>query len=125
MTKHDEKKVKECHRKYFLLTRCAYHLGSGHASGAKYPSTSEMEVSHFKLFTLQADVMSFFRKELQYMLHSRRKAEIEILSSSLEVDVIGPKPWVSAKHSEPHALLLRYITSKLDYFVQAAGDRNR
>lgn len=69
--------------------------------------------------------MSFFRKELQYMLHSRRKAEIEILSSPLEVDVVESNPWVSAKHSEPHALLLRYITSKLDYFVQAVGDRNQ
>jgi len=60
------------------------------------------------LRTINAPMPVKWKKELQYMLQTRRKAEIEILSSS---------------SSGSHSLLLEYVTSKLDHFIQAARDR--
>jgi hypothetical protein len=77
------------------------------------------------------------------MLHSRRKAEIEILTAAAQVESVdcqnsqGSKglqtsirttSFCSAsdgdKSSEPHALLLLYLASKIDYFVKSASNQS-
>ena len=83
----------------------------------------------------------FFRKELQYMLHNRRKAEIEVLTSA-QSDATGghnsylddcapltmstPKctPSNGKKSPDPHGLFLHYLKSKITYFVQSARNKS-
>ena len=76
------------------------------------------------------------------MLHSRRKAEIEILTAAALVEIVDCQnsqgsnglqtsiqttSFCSAsdrdKASEPHALLLLYLASKIDYFVKSARNQ--
>jgi len=76
------------------------------------------------------------------MLHSRRKAEIEILTAAAQVEFVDCRnsqgsnglqtsiqttSFCSAidrdKPSEPHALLLLYLASKINYFVKSARNQ--
>ena len=74
------------------------------------------------------------------MLHSRRKAEIEILTAAAPVELVDYRnlqgsnglqtsiqttSFCSAgdrdKAFEPHALLLLYLASKINHFVKSAS----
>ena len=63
-----------------LETIQTWNIGFYIAS-TKCTSTPKMEVSPFYLISFDIKSNQPFRKELQYILHSRHKAEIEILTS--------------------------------------------
>jgi hypothetical protein len=86
INKHDEKKVRVEGLLYFKSDcgRITNLSGSGYALPARYPHSWEMEVGFIRFMFLQMlSNSSVPRKEMQYMLHSRRKAEIEILSTKI------------------------------------------
>ncbi|KAF9522650.1 Spo11/DNA topoisomerase VI subunit A [Crepidotus variabilis] len=97
---------------------------------------AKMEVRPQKKSTPVFHLLTPFRKELQHMLHSRRKAEIEILSStSLVNSRTAPQDWAASSCSEEltlgsplastsHNLLLHYLCSKVTEFVQSASGRD-
>lgn len=142
ITIHDEKKVRNssCRPRLLCLTLLV-DLGIDNASEAKRPTSCEVEVWINKLYRLLYDFI-FFRKELQYMLHNRRKAEIEVLLTSSESDATGghnPRldncapftvstvnciPSNGRKCPDSHGLFLHYLTSKITYFVQSARNKN-
>jgi meiotic recombination protein SPO11 len=81
ITKHDEKKVS---RALFNLALqwISFTAGIGNASSRKCTYSCKMEVSDDSFnspFVFVVLNKISVRKEMQYMLHSRRKAEIEVL----------------------------------------------
>ncbi|KAF9482249.1 DNA topoisomerase IV, alpha subunit, partial [Pholiota conissans] len=83
-----------------------------------------------------------WKKELQYMLHSRRKAEIEIVTGGHDIsrptndgDIIqernvnkkdqggdNPEPFLLQKTCNAHGLFIQYLTTKITNYVISASE---
>ena len=80
ITKHDWKKVGAIY--WLSISGKDRPFSAGHDDASQTRSTKEMEVSLLCLLAIQSiSLFITLRRELQNMLHTRRKAEIEILSS--------------------------------------------
>lgn len=84
-------------------------------------------VCNFHLVKTDASSCASNRKELQRMLHSRRKAEIEILSSMDSVTASQQPPSASAGQGAAVQYrrngLLEYVVSKVNKAVDTAKQK--
>ncbi|KAJ4483485.1 topoisomerase acting in meiosis [Lentinula aciculospora] len=88
------------------------------------PISQHDEKKALSMLGRSQDIMpAKWRKELIHMLHNRRKAEIEILSSPVDSSAVshqGRSPFPSAENDIQRAPLLKYLHIKLSQFVTSA-----